>query len=1448
MAIIKEDNGDAGADASTQYRIGPGDIFQGTLDTAGDNDWIKIELSAGTIYDIRLDGLESDQFRLYHPSGVSLIFGTYRFSYSTLYRALDTGTYYIALDRPNDDDPFEYEISFVEKPLTTAGYDEIASYLKRNLDEKFFYDIEPGGALTANITALNLAGQQLARWALEAWTNVTGIKFEFTDDDNAHITFDDDELGKGYNASSTSNGVRVSSRINVGLDWLVKYGSGMDSFTFKAYLHEIGHALGLDHPGPYSGLFPITITKIFGNDSYQTSVMSYFRQDHDNFTDASFAYPVTPMIADIIAIHDLYGTPVDINPGDTVYGHDSNVEGYLAELFERWTGQGDSSFGNPVTLTLYDSGGIDTLDLSTDSANQRVDLRPEGISDVYGLVGNLIISRDTLIENFIAGSGNDVVLGNDTENLLQGRDGNDELRGYGGNDVLEGGAGADRLDGGAGMDWVSYQESDSAVIINLAQGTLRGGHAEGDVISEIENVIGSAYGDVLEGDRGANWFNGGPGNDEVSGNGGNDVLEGSTGGDRLAGGAGEDTASWAQSTAGVVVRLHSGEIRGGDAEGDTFTAMVMVEYIDNNGDTQHETVPDIEHLLGSAHADTLAGDSRSNRLAGGAGDDRLFGGPGGGNDVLLGGPGADALYGGAGDDVLDGGPDADTLRGGPGEDTASYEESARGVEIRLHSGVVRGGDAEGDMLDGIEHLAGSAYADTLEGDADANRLYGADGADELSGNGGNDMLEGGAGSDVLKGGGGADVLNGGAGVDWLSYAGSDAGVDVRLRNGIGVGGHAEGDVITGFENIEGSDYNDIFGGDSNDNHLSGGAGNDGLWGSSGNDVLEGGAGADRMFGATGIDWVIYPGSDAGVTVNLAEGAGTGGHAEGDTITDVENIGGSNYDDVLTGDDNINELVGGDGDDELWGNAGNDLLEGGAGADRLEGGTGMDTVVYRNSDDAVTVNLSNSTLTGGHAEGDVLVDIESIVGTEHGDTLIGDDGVNRLDGLNGEDVLEGGAGADSLDGGAGRDTAIYRNSNGPVTVNLDQGTVMGGHAEGDVITNIENIEGSTYDDDLTGDSSPNRLDGGDGNDELRGGDGNDQIFGGDGNDLLEGGEGIDLLDGGPGVDTVSYINAIGGMEVHVSYKASKNCCNDESETLINIENVIGSRYQDNLLGSAGANDLYGRHGNDRLYGGEGEDRLFGEEGDDRLSGSEGADKLYGGEGNDTVVYWWSDGGVTVNLMEGTGQGGYAEGDRIFDIENIWGSDHADILLGDDGPNRIYGVSGNDDVNGNGGDDVLISGSDPDLLNGGPGMDTVSYERSQEGVTVNLREGIAKGGNAEGDVFMDIENIEGSDYDDVLVGNDEANRLYGRFGNNTLEGGGGADHFIFDFIGNNETVLDFTDNEDLIDLTTFWNISGFDDLTITSDSDGVTIDLRAYRGGTILLEGFDIANLDASDFIF
>ena len=308
-----------------------------------------------------------------------------------------------------------------------------------------------------------------------------------------------------------------------------------------------------------------------------------------------------------------------------------------------------------------------------------------------------------------------------------------------------------------------------------------------------------------------------------------------------------------------------------------------------------------------------------------------------------------------------------------------------------------------------------------------------------------------------------------------------------LNTGSGSGGDAAGDTLNGIEDIVGSAHNDS---------LKAGAGANSLSGGDGNDWLTGGAGPDDLDGGDGIDWVSYSGSGAGVTVNLATGTGQGGDAEGDTLTNIENIWGSSHDDTLTGDDGDNWFYGGAGmmpstaapalptrsatrtpspalrsiwgrasvraatpratptpasnmsgratDDHLIGNdagnwlfgaEGDDLLEGGAGGDSLDGGEGIDAVTYSMSDAWVGVDLANGTGWNGHARYDTYTDVENAFGSDHNDDLRGNDGDNFLAGKYGNDWFQGRGGADGLHGGGGSDWASYEDSAAGVTVNL-----------------------------------------------------------------------------------------------------------------------------------------------------------------------------------------------------------------------------------------------------------------------------------------------------------------------------------------------------------------------------------------------------------------------------
>jgi Ca2+-binding RTX toxin-like protein len=267
---------------------------------------------------------------------------------------------------------------------------------------------------------------------------------------------------------------------------------------------------------------------------------------------------------------------------------------------------------------------------------------------------------------------------NDSD-LIFGLAGNDAIYGLDGSDTILGGRGADAIDGGAGTDQANYSDSTEGVFVSLDTGEGFGGTAEGDTLSRIENLFGSAHNDVLTGDDGENFLNGLQGNDTLKGGGGDDLLYGSYGNDTLKGGggadrirgdAGIDTVSYAESSAAVEVSLASGFGHGGDAHGDRLT--------------------DVENLTGSAHDDTLSGSKDGNVIKGNDGNDDIRGGDGA--DTIRGGNHHDALHGEDGDDTLRGDGGSDKLVGGSGRDSLHGGTGADGFvwEATSETGVTAG--------------------------------------------------------------------------------------------------------------------------------------------------------------------------------------------------------------------------------------------------------------------------------------------------------------------------------------------------------------------------------------------------------------------------------------------------------------------------------------------------------------------------------------------------------------------------------------------------------------------------------------------------------------------------------------------------------------------------------------------------------------------------------------
>lgn len=256
--------------------------------------------------------------------------------------------------------------------------------------------------------------------------------------------------------------------------------------------------------------------------------------------------------------------------------------------------------------------------------------------------------------------------------------------------------------------------------------------------------------------------------------------------------------------------------------------------------------------------------------------------------------------------------------------------------------------------------------------------------------------------------------------------------------------------------------------------------------------------------------------------------------------------------------------------------------------------------------------------------------EALNGTPDNDILRAFGGNDTINGLDGDDVLSGGAGADSLNGGAGNDTADYNDSAAAVNINLANGRIRGGDAEGDRYTSIESLGGTALNDTLTGSAGNNRLDGRGGGDSLSGGDGNDTLDGGTGQDTLVGGGGIDSLSGGDGDDLSlggTGADAIGGGAGNDTLYGD-----DGNDSLVGgdgNDRLRGRRDDDSLEGGDGADALTGDEGNDTLTGGLGNDTLNGSDGNDVMRGGVGADTIGGGAGSDVYVYGGADEGGDLN---------------------------------------------------------------------------------------------------------------------------------------------------------------------------------------------------------------------------
>ncbi|PHR93778.1 MAG: hypothetical protein COA69_03880 [Robiginitomaculum sp.] len=609
-----ETNGTSGdiaaSTATTATAIVNGSV-SGVLETTSDSDWFAITLVAGQRYSFASDGTGSDVLEdpfltLYDANGNVVKSNDDSgpdLNAKMTFIAETSGVYYIGASSVNSDG--QYAITVKELPtLVERTVDQVAHFLTDEYSARQAYGVTE---ITYNITGLEVGAQALAIRALQAWSDVTPLVFSAVTT-GGMIVFSNDEDG-AFNSNTTIGSVIQSSTVNVNATW--QNGNvNVDSYTYQTFLHEIGHALGLGHAGPYNGEATYNVDNIYLNDSWAYSVMSYFDQNESGYF-GDFRYVLGLQIADIVAIQDLYGANTTTRNGDTVYGFNSTETG--ANNVHNF-----ANFNRAPSLSIYDTGGIDTLDFSGYSQNQQINLAAESFSNVNGIEGVISIARGVIIENAIGGSGADTITGNSVGNVLTGN---------GGNDILN---------GGGGIDYAAYSGSSISdyTITDNGNGTFTVAHNNGgadgtDTLRNIEflringvdytltgaeaavNYAGTSGADTYTGMGGDDTIHGANGNDILGGGDGDDTITGDAGADRLSGDAGADTLSGGTGNDVLIGGAGNDQLDGGSGlDYAVYSGSSLSEYtITNNGDGSYQvrhnnggvdgvdTLTDIEYLL-----------------------------------------------------------------------------------------------------------------------------------------------------------------------------------------------------------------------------------------------------------------------------------------------------------------------------------------------------------------------------------------------------------------------------------------------------------------------------------------------------------------------------------------------------------------------------------------------------------------------------------------------------------------------------------------------------------------------------------------------------------------------------------------------------------------------------------------------------------------------------------
>ena len=1004
----------------------------------------------------------------------------------------------------------------------------------------------------------------------------------------------------------------------------------------------------------------------------------------------------------------------------------------------------DSTAGADLTIEL--AGTYAAASFAATKSGSNLSIQYNGGLFLQGTItGNDLLVGGNGPDTIDGKAGNDSLYGEGGNDSLIGFDGDDLLAGSWGNDTLQGGAGADSVYGGSGEDRLRYSSASELIgdVIhgNQAGATLESGQDRLQLMSattyDLSTAASIAYVDRVD----------------VAATSGDVTVKltaamastadrnsfGATGDIEVVGYDGNSSGTQPPvTTANVVI----------DARSLTSSQQLVIfgqAGSNRTGTSAFGGFNGNDSFAGGAGSDTVAGGAGADTIVGGAGDDFLYGWSstgtsvsdsldgadrldgGTGNDLLRGNAGNDSLFGGEGNDNLRGDAGDDLLDGGTGSDFVSYRydqfglTGTAGASLDV-SGITPGSSAQQTLSAGqngtdtlvsvdIFGFTGSEANDTFVGSSARDDAFGNGGDDSISTRNGDDYLNGGAGNDTLEAGDGGDyVLDGlgadrvrtGSGDDSVIGAGGDGADDsydggdgtdllfydftgrttpVTFTSTLGSGSQQDGagntDVVDGFEMlaVRGGAGADAITGGAEGNQFDGGLGNDTLTGGGGNDEFWFWVGSSSLPGTDSVtdlnagDTLVLQGrriESMSATANpdtlLAGQVAVVSEATKTEIRiGVDSVAGADVTIVLQGSFDASKFQFGNleadgvisygGGLSVTGSAGDDTLYGSAANDTLNGGAGNDLIIGLRGDDRLEGGNGNDWLKGG-------------AGTEN--------------------MLVGGPGNDTLDGAGGESYASYAAAPAGVQASLLAGTASDGQGGTDTLVALSGIEGTLeHSDRLEGDDDDNGFA------TLRGN---------------------DSVDGRGGFDTVYYDYDAGeirgaisaNLETGVVVKNNGTVVGgDGTDTLVGIEALWGSIFDDTLLGSSGADQLGGSAGNDLVQGGVGHDSLEGEDGNDTLRGDAGNDVIDGGAGVDIVSFRFDAATTGVNFDASSVAIGSATASALAD--GLGGTDTLSNIerigvLGSAQADSIYGSGGDDQIDGAGGDDVLY---------GGPGFDTFVY---------------------------------------------------------------------------------------------------------------------------------------------